>query len=75
MFVSEVVRFNYLNQLSKQEKQALILKLLNNPNDIITKSLFKHFSDNQKHAKNVNHMISKIIRKETKFLLIHLNIN
>ena len=69
MSVSQAIRFRHLiNQLSIQEKQTLILQLLNKPNDIITKSLFYCciHSDNHNDATNVNDMISKIIRKRDK---------
>ena len=47
MSAKEAIRFKYLsNQLSKAEKQQIILRLLDKPDDdIVTKALFKYFID------------------------------
>ena len=69
MSVLEAVRFRYLaNQLSKSEKLDCIIQLINEPDEIITTALFKHFVYNETDAKNVNDMISTIIRKRDEIL-------
>ena len=64
MSVKEAVRFKYLvHQLSKNEMQNLMIKLLNEQSNIISASLFQYFVNHQNIAANVNNIISDTIRQ------------
>ena len=76
MSVVEAVRFKSLsNQLSKNEKQKFILKLLNKPNDIITESLFNYFSIIRMKQLKQMILFQQSFDKEKKPQMNHQNID